>query len=170
MTIVSFANFALCSRCLHRSQLSTCLRLIGDSSRRTRSVFLAVPAEQTVGRDVAGPGEFLRAKQWASSSKGRAPEDIEHEEDKPVVYSTSKAAQWKAQHSFRPMMDHDPPALQRYSVILSTAAFLIYFCILREENDLDEILDRPLSATVPDIEKIVAMPPKPPEDKKSGFF
>ncbi|CAN8030877.1 unnamed protein product [Ixodes persulcatus] len=141
MTIVSFVNFALCSRCLHRSQLSTCVRLIGDSSRR-----------------------------WASSNKGRAPEDIEHEEDKPVVYSTSKAAQWKAQHSFRPMMDHDPPALQRYSVILSTAAFLIYFCILREENDLDEILDRPLSATVPDIEKIVAMPPQPPENKKSGFF
>lgn len=122
-------------------QFSTCFRLIGDSSRR-----------------------------WASSSKSRTPDDIEHEEDKPVVYSTSKAAQWKAQHSFRPMIKHEPPAVQRYSVILSTAAFLIYFCILREENDLDEILDRPLSATVPDIEKLVIKPPQPPEDKKFGFF
>ncbi|KAG0426502.1 hypothetical protein HPB47_026395 [Ixodes persulcatus] len=121
-------------------------------------------------RETEAGNECLKCGGWASSNTGRAPEDIEHEEDKPVVYSTSKAAQWKAQHSFRPMMDHDPPAVQRYSVILSTAAFLIYFCILREENDLDEILDRPLSATVPDIEKIVAMPPQPPENKKSGFF
>ncbi|XP_042150511.1 uncharacterized protein LOC115311085 isoform X2 [Ixodes scapularis] len=121
-------------------------------------------------RDCTTGPSVTRRNQWASSSKGSTPEDIEHEEDKPVVYSTSKAAQWKAQHSFRPIMDHDPPALQRYSVILSTAAFLIYFCILREENDLDEILDRPLSATVPDIEKIIAKPPEPPENKKSGFF
>ncbi|CAN8003244.1 unnamed protein product, partial [Ixodes hexagonus] len=107
---------------------------------------------------------------FASSSKGYTVEDVEHEEDKPVTYSTSKAAQWKASHSFRPPINQDTPAAQRYSVLISTAAFLIYFCILREENDLDEILDRPLSATIPDIEKMVVKPPQPPEKMKSSFF
>ena len=37
--------------------------------------------------------------------------------------------------------EDQPPPSQAYVVIVSVAAFLIYFCILREENDLDEYLD-----------------------------
>ena len=48
--------------------------------------------------------------------------------------------------------DHTPPS-QRYVVIWSTAAVLIYFCILREENDIDEIMYQPLVKTVPAIEQ-----------------
>lgn len=48
--------------------------------------------------------------------------------------------------------DHTPPS-QRYVVIWSTAAVLIYFCLLREENDIDEIIYQPLVKTVPAIEQ-----------------
>lgn len=81
------------------------------------------------------------------------------EDDKPVVYSTSKAAQWKAEQSFRPPR-RDVPDAQRWSVMASLVAFMVYFCILREENDLDQSLVRPLSDSIPGIDKV--LPPAPP--------
>lgn len=38
-------------------------------------------------------------------------------------------------------------------VLFSLYAILIYFCILREENDVDEILGQHLFVTVPHLEK-----------------
>lgn len=86
------------------------------------------------------------------------------DDDKPVTYSTSKAAAWKAEQSFRsPNYDKIPEA-QRWSVLASLTAFLLYFLVLREENDFDEYLARPLTETVPDIEKVTGkLPPAPRE-------
>lgn len=86
------------------------------------------------------------------------------DDDKPVAYSTSKAATWKAEQSFRsPNYDKIPEA-QRWSVLASLSAFLLYFLVLREENDFDEYLARPLTETVPDIEKVTGkLQPPPPE-------
>lgn len=84
--------------------------------------------------------------------------------DQPVTYSTSKAAAWKAEQSFRsPNYDKVPDA-QRWSVLASLTAFLLYFLVLREENDFDQYLARPLTETVPDLEKVTGkLPPTPPE-------
>ncbi|KAK8770132.1 uncharacterized protein LOC144101931 [Amblyomma americanum] len=83
------------------------------------------------------------------------------EDEKPVVYSTSKAAQWKAEQSFRSARPADVPEVQRWSVLASLVAFMVYFCILREENDFDQSLMRPLSDTIPGIDKVLPPTPAP---------
>ncbi|KAG7210431.1 hypothetical protein KM043_011963 [Ampulex compressa] len=63
--------------------------------------------------------------------------------DKPIVYSKSLAATWKAAHTRKPQSDM--PWYGAFVISFSTAVFLIYFCILREENDIDEMLKQDLS-------------------------
>lgn len=71
-------------------------------------------------------------------------EPIESDVPTPVVYTKSKASKLKAADSFRYGNDAYPPS-QYYFVTFSAAAFLIYFCILREENDIDEKLYTPFA-------------------------
>lgn len=47
----------------------------------------------------------------------------------------------------------DAPWYQMYSVVFSTAIFLIYFCILREESDVDLELEKNLYDRVPGLEE-----------------
>ncbi|OQR78705.1 hypothetical protein BIW11_06233 [Tropilaelaps mercedesae] len=83
-------------------------------------------------------------------SKSSAADNI----DEPVVYSTSKASQWKARQTFRPPQRvQDMPSAQPISVLISMGAFMLYFFVLREENDVDEMLYRPLNETIPGIDK-----------------
>ena len=73
-----------------------------------------------------------------------------YEDDAPVPYSESKAAMWKAEHS-----RHPPAVFVSYTpfvVTLSLIVFLSYFCIFREENDIDELLYRPLSETIKGVD------------------
>lgn len=60
----------------------------------------------------------------------------------PVIFSTSKAAVYKASENYRQEDTNKPPS-QWYVVTFSTAFFLIYFIVLREENDIDERLYQP---------------------------
>lgn len=85
-------------------------------------------------------------------SKTQYTENNENNEDKPVPYLSSQAANWKAEHARIPP-SKDVSWITPYSVTISTAAFLIYFLILREENDIDDIIYRPLPETVKGIEK-----------------
>lgn len=64
----------------------------------------------------------------------------EGENDKPIKFSDSKAGQWKARYTCYGEYVDKRPRAQQYAIVFSLAAFLIYFCILREENDLDEFL------------------------------
>lgn len=93
---------------------------------------------------------------------GKADSKDAVEDDKPYTYSTSNAAKWKAAQSFRTPETDAPPA-QRWSVLASLSVFLIYFCVLREENDLDQQLVRPITDTVPDLKKFGTPPPLPKE-------
>lgn len=72
------------------------------------------------------------------------------EDEGPIKYTSSRAASWKARHTFR--TDHTMPDAQPFSVVFSLAAFMIYFFILREENDVDEMFDRPLTEVIPGVE------------------
>ncbi|CAL4237919.1 unnamed protein product, partial [Meganyctiphanes norvegica] len=61
-----------------------------------------------------------------------------------------------------------PSNLQTYSVCASVATFLIYFLYLREPNDVDEEMSRPIWERLPGIdperaEKMMEM------DKRLGF-
>ncbi|KAH6942698.1 hypothetical protein HPB50_009264 [Hyalomma asiaticum] len=115
---------------------------------------------ENVARSATVPCRSALQRRAAS---GKADSSDTEDYDKPVVYSTSKAAQWKAAQTFRTPTT-DVPAAQRWSVLLSISVFLIYFLVLREENDLDEHLSRPITDTVPDLEKIYGKPPPLPKE------
>jgi len=75
-------------------------------------------------------------------------------DDKPLKFTETGAhVNYKAAHNWRDpdFEEHTPPS-QRNVVIISVSTFLIYFCILREENDVDENLYKPLFELIPDKE------------------
>lgn len=71
---------------------------------------------------------------------------------KPIKYSTSPAAKWKARVSRTgervPRLWYEP-----YVVLASLAAFMVYFMILREENDIDQELSRSLYSRIEGLEE-----------------
>ncbi|XP_012534479.1 uncharacterized protein LOC105835581 [Monomorium pharaonis] len=86
----------------------------------------------------------IRSKWNTVSSKNQnvtlEDDDID---DQPIKYSTSKAATMRVDEYRNPDGDNIP-WYQDYCMTISMAVFLIYFCILREENDLDEMLNTDL--------------------------
>ncbi|XP_020294594.1 uncharacterized protein LOC109860131 [Pseudomyrmex gracilis] len=73
--------------------------------------------------------------------------------DQPIKYSTSKAASMRI-NEYRDPHGDSIPWYQPYIVSLSLTVFLIYFCILREENDIDTMLDMDLETTLKQAERI----------------
>lgn len=73
--------------------------------------------------------------------------------DEPIKYSGSEAREWKSYKTFTAPM-RDRPWYQPYSVLISVTIFLVYFCILREENDIDESIGTSLYARIPGLEEI----------------
>ncbi len=86
-----------------------------------------------------------------SSNKSSSPEDPE----KPLPFSKSRAASWSAKSSFSGggHFTDDTPWYQSLSISASIAAILIWFCILREENDIDQELGKSLYERVDGLEK-----------------
>ncbi|GFU24692.1 uncharacterized protein NPIL_88581 [Nephila pilipes] len=60
--------------------------------------------------------------------------------DEPIKFSTSEAGQWKAKYTTSGKDYFEQPRIQPFAVVMSLTAFMVYFCILREENDLDDWL------------------------------
>lgn len=80
----------------------------------------------------------------SSKDKYRVSEiDSDDRTEQPLKYSTSKAATMRVDEYRDPYGD-EVPWYQPYSIIFSFSIFLIYFCILREENDIDLMLDNEL--------------------------
>jgi len=79
-------------------------------------------------------------------------QDDHIEKDAPVKYTTSKAHEHSPfdtfLHSKTKFPWYQPPI-----VLVSTVVFLIYFCILREENDIDDELSRSLFEKIPGLEE-----------------
>lgn len=71
---------------------------------------------------------------------------------RPFRFSTSGARAWSTYDSFSRV--HDVPFYQKYSIVGSIVIFLLYFCILREENDIDEALAAPLFNRVQGLEEL----------------
>lgn len=75
-------------------------------------------------------------------------ETVLDKSNEPIKYSTSDAAKWKAVYTSSGEDYFDIPRIQPFAVVMSLTAFMVYFCILREENDLDDWL-RELETTIP---------------------
>jgi len=88
-----------------------------------------------------------------SFSTSRMPQQ-KPDSDEPVKFSGSQA-DWKAANTFR-APESGAPRYQYVIVQISVAVFMLYFFVLREENDLDENLSDLYYAIDPykEIEKL----------------
>lgn len=93
---------------------------------------------------------FLVTRQ--ASSRLNSKDESDDLDQGPVRYSTSKAAKFRAAENFRVVDDKYPPS-QRWVINISLIVFMIYFFVLREENDLDEELSKSLFDRFPHMEK-----------------
>ena len=70
--------------------------------------------------------------------------------DKPIKFSTSGAKDHRAFDTFFPP-PRNTPWYQSHVVTGSIAVFMIYFCMIREENDIDEELGKSLWQRIPPL-------------------
>lgn len=77
---------------------------------------------------------------------------LEASENEPIKFSTSQAAR-KTTRALVRNVDTDMPWYQPFSVVGSVAVFLIYFCVLREESDIDLEFDKTLYDRIKGLEK-----------------
>lgn len=94
------------------------------------------------GRQIAIGSEFIKRhalpKILVSHKSTARTEPDDEDNSRPIQFSTSQAATWRAEHSRRVVSNR--PWYQGLVVSGSVAVLMIYFCILREENDIDEML------------------------------
>ncbi|XP_035735942.1 uncharacterized protein LOC118447744 [Vespa mandarinia] len=96
----------------------------------------------------------------SSNRKASSKEKIVDDEcsNEPIKYSTSKASIWLASQTRQPQSKRHP--YESNVITISIIIFMIYFFILREENDIDLSLNKPLSELVPNINKTTALSSK----------
>lgn len=87
-----------------------------------------------------------------ASTKREAKEEEEDDFEKPLRYTTSKAAQWRARQTYSGGAD-DGPWFQPHVITVSLSVFLLYFCVFREESDIDNELQRTLYSRIEGLEK-----------------
>lgn len=76
----------------------------------------------------------------------------ENDDDRPVKFSTSGASRWRAEVS-RSGIGTSRLWYEPYVILASLAVFLIYFGILREENDYDLELSKTLYSRIEGLEE-----------------
>lgn len=79
-------------------------------------------------------------------------EETNTENDKPISYTKSPASRWQAKSS-RMGTDSERLWYEPYVTLGSIAVFMIYFCILREENDIDKEFDKTLYQRIRGLEE-----------------
>jgi len=90
---------------------------------------------------------------WTSASIKDQSKALETEEDdQPIKYSTSKAANMRIDEYRDPQGDKYPE-YQGIVISLSLIVFLGYFCILREENDIDLLFNTDLETVLSNAQK-----------------
>ncbi|KAI5631888.1 CCSMST1 family domain-containing protein [Phthorimaea operculella] len=78
--------------------------------------------------------------------------EVELDETGPVKFSTSQAARKTVRPVVR-KVNTDMPWYQPYSVIASVTVFMLYFCVFREENDVDKEFTKTLYERIKGLEK-----------------
>ncbi|CRK90030.1 CLUMA_CG003755, isoform A [Clunio marinus] len=85
----------------------------------------------------------------ASEAKGTSKDN----RDNPVKFIGSEAHSWDAKFTRSSPDIEQIPIIQPISVVLSVGIFLLYFCVLREENDIDLEFEQTLYQRVPGMEE-----------------
>lgn len=72
--------------------------------------------------------------------------------NKPIVYSASPASKWQAKHS-RMGTNAERLRYEPHIVLISLTVFMIYFCVLREESDIDKEFEQTLVNRITGLEE-----------------
>lgn len=84
----------------------------------------------------------INSKQYSQHGSTKETESMDHP-DKPIMYFGSEAENWRGAYT-RTGQETPQPKYSPIIIMSSLATFMIYFCILREPNDLDDNLSRDL--------------------------
>lgn len=74
--------------------------------------------------------------------------------DEPMKFFGSEAATWKAEQTRSGQNSKDTLWYQPYVIMGSLLVFMVYFCVLREESDVDGELGKSLYDRVDGLEEI----------------
>lgn len=91
---------------------------------------------------------YTKLRTYASQKSG--PVDYT---DEPIKFSQSAAKSYKASES-RSGVSEPRLWYEQYVILGSLTIFLIYFCVLREENDIDKELGRSLYSRIEGLEEV----------------
>lgn len=136
------------------------LLLIFNYSILPRLRLLHTPWNKTNERvggalSVGGHTSICRSHVSSNLNQGvrkKAAADSEDDEDRPLQYFGSQAASWQA-FTTRSGPVQEQLWYQPYVILVSLGTFMIYFCVLREENDIDRRLEGNLFEQVPGLER-----------------
>lgn len=78
---------------------------------------------------------------------------VELNENDPIKFSTSAAAQRVVRHVPKNPPLNPMPWYQPYVVVGSVTVFLLYFCVFREESDVDQEFNKTLYERIKGLEK-----------------
>lgn len=74
--------------------------------------------------------------------------------DEPIKFFGSDAAKWTAQQTRSGRQNEETLWYQPYVIMGSVLVFMIYFCVLREESDVDGELNKSLYDRIDGMEEI----------------
>lgn len=101
------------------------------------------------------PKSAFQQLRHASTFSTKKQDNTTNEDDelnKPVKFSASPAAKWKAKLS-RTGDSEQRLWYEPYVILASLTVFMVYFTILREESDIDEELSRTLYSRIDGLEE-----------------
>lgn len=73
--------------------------------------------------------------------------------DEPIPYTKSMANTWQAKSSRIGAEEKERLWFEPYVILGSVSVFLIYFCVLREESDIDQELGKSLYSRISGLEQ-----------------
>lgn len=83
---------------------------------------------------------MIQTSTSVNQNKGKSTESTESDPNKPLPFFGTEAHLLpQGDDTYKPRSQYTPIV-----VMVSTIVFMVYFCILREENDIDELLSRDL--------------------------
>ncbi|XP_059613646.1 uncharacterized protein LOC132259862 [Phlebotomus argentipes] len=98
------------------------------------------------------PGRLLSAEATKTKKPRKKASKHDQQEDMAVKYTESQAGLWAAEQSRT-----GPKAAgvwyQPYVIVASLVVFMLYFCVIREENDIDLELQKSLYDRIEGLEE-----------------
>ncbi|XP_068200319.1 uncharacterized protein [Palaemon carinicauda] len=143
---------------LHSAQWSlwqiTWMHLVSTAVRRGGPISVALFGSQR-GSLLARCSPTLTVLKPRFKTSQKTADDEEIDLEAPIKFSTSRAATWKSRETYSGKQTevNKRPWYEPISVISSVAVFLIYFCCLREESDVDRKFSQTLYTQVAGLEE-----------------